>query len=57
MEPQIQYARTSDGVNIARRAIAEDDPSGRGDLFGAAVNMAARITARAEAAKIPTKAG
>ena len=35
------------GLN-AGEPIAEDDPSGRGDLFGTAVNMAARIAAKAE---------
>ena len=35
------------GLN-AGEPIAEDDPGGRGDLFGTAVNMAARIAAKAE---------
>jgi class 3 adenylate cyclase len=39
------------GLN-AGEPIAEDDPGGRGDLFGTAVNMAARIAARAEAGEI-----
>jgi class 3 adenylate cyclase len=34
------------GLN-AGEPIAEDDPSGRGDLFGTAVNMAARIASKA----------
>jgi class 3 adenylate cyclase len=39
------------GLN-AGEPIAEDDPSGRGDLFGTAVNMAARIAAKADAGEI-----
>jgi len=39
------------GLN-AGEPIAEDDPSGRGDLFGTAVNMAARIASKAEAGEI-----
>jgi class 3 adenylate cyclase/pimeloyl-ACP methyl ester carboxylesterase len=39
------------GLN-AGEPIAEDDPSGRGDLFGTAVNIAARIAAKAEAGEI-----
>jgi len=39
------------GLN-AGEPIAEDDPEGRGDLFGTAVNMAARIAAKAEAGEI-----
>jgi class 3 adenylate cyclase len=39
------------GLN-AGEPIAEDDPSGRGDLFGTAVNMAARIAANADAGEI-----
>jgi class 3 adenylate cyclase len=39
------------GLN-AGEPIAEDDPGGRGDLFGTAVNMAARIAAKAEAGEI-----
>ena len=39
------------GLN-AGEPIAEDDPGGRGDLFGTAVNMAARVAARAEAGEI-----
>ncbi|HEY5625831.1 MAG TPA: adenylate/guanylate cyclase domain-containing protein [Dehalococcoidia bacterium] len=39
------------GLN-AGEPIAEDDPEGRGDLFGTAVNMAARIAARAEGGEI-----
>jgi class 3 adenylate cyclase len=41
------------GLN-AGEPIAEDDPGGRGDLFGTAVNMAARIAAKAEAGEILT---
>ena len=39
------------GLN-AGEPIAEDDPEGRSDLFGTAVNMAARIAAKAEAGEI-----
>jgi len=39
------------GLN-AGEPIAEDDPDGRGDLFGTAVNLAARIAARAEGGEI-----
>jgi len=39
------------GLN-AGEPIAEDDPSGRGDLFGTSVNMAARIAAKAEGGEI-----
>jgi class 3 adenylate cyclase/pimeloyl-ACP methyl ester carboxylesterase len=39
------------GLN-AGEPIAEDDPGGRGDLFGTAVNMAARIAAKAAAGEI-----
>ncbi len=39
------------GLN-AGEPIAENDPGGRGDLFGTAVNMAARIAAKAEAGEI-----
>jgi len=39
------------GLN-AGEPIAEDDPSGRGDLFGTAVNMAARIAATADGEEI-----
>ncbi len=42
MEPRIQYAQTKDGVSIAEEA----------DLFGTAVNLAARICAHAEAGQI-----
>ena len=38
----------------AGEPITEDDPGGRGDLFGTAVNMAARIAAKAEAGEILT---
>ena len=36
----------------AGEPIAEDDSGGRGDLFGTAVNMAARIAAKAEGGEI-----
>jgi class 3 adenylate cyclase len=36
----------------AGEPIAEDDPDGRGDLFGTAVIAAARIAARAEGGEI-----
>jgi len=39
------------GLN-AGEPIAEDDPGGRGDLFGTAVNMAARIAGKADAGEI-----
>ena len=39
------------GLN-AGEPIAEDDPGGHGDLFGTAVNMAARIAAKAEGGEI-----
>ncbi len=39
------------GLN-AGEPIAEDDPDGRGDLVGTAVNMAARIAAKAEGGEI-----
>ena len=39
------------GLN-AGEPIAEDDPGGRSDLFGTAVNLAARIAAKADAGEI-----
>jgi class 3 adenylate cyclase len=39
------------GLN-AGEPIAEDDPGGRGDLFGTAVNMAARVASKADAGEI-----
>jgi len=39
------------GLN-AGEPIAEDDPGGRGDLFGTAVNMAARIAAKADGGEV-----
>ncbi len=39
------------GLN-AGEPIAEDDPGGRRDLFGTAVNMAARVAAKADAGEI-----
>ena len=39
------------GLN-AGEPIAEDDPDGRSDLFGTAVNMAARIAAQAEGGEV-----
>ncbi len=50
MEPRIQYAQTKDGVRIGLNAgepIAEDD-----DLYGTAVNLAARIAAQAQVGEI-----
>ncbi len=50
MEPRIQYAQTEDGVSIGLNAgepIAEDE-----DLFGTAVNLAARIAAQAQGGEI-----
>ena len=41
------------GLN-AGEPIAEDDPDGRSDLFGTAVNLAARIAAKAEGGQILT---
>ncbi len=39
------------GLN-AGEPIAEDDPDGRSDLFGTAVNMAARIASKADGGEI-----
>ena len=39
------------GLN-AGEPIAEDDPEGRGDLFGTAVNLAARIAAQAQGGEV-----
>jgi hypothetical protein len=39
------------GLN-AGEPIAEDDPDGRSDLYGTAVNLAARIAAQAEGGEI-----
>ena len=39
------------GLN-AGEPIAEDDPDGRGDLFGTAVNLAARIAGQAQGGEI-----
>ncbi len=50
MEPRIQCAQTADGVRIGLNAgepIVEDE-----DLFGTAVQMAARICAQAEPGQI-----
>ena len=44
MEPRIQYAKTSDGVSIAYATVGEED-----NVFGGAVNIAARISAESEA--------
>ena len=44
------------GLN-AGEPIAEDDPEGRGDLFGSAVNLAARICSRAEGGEILASEG
>jgi len=46
-----QPLRIRIGLN-AGEPIAEDDPGGRADLFGTAVNMAARIAAKAEGGEI-----
>ncbi len=43
MEPRIQYAKTSDGVNIAYATVGSGAPL---------VNMAARIAAKAEGGEI-----
>ncbi|MCH8815246.1 MAG: adenylate/guanylate cyclase domain-containing protein [Chloroflexi bacterium] len=48
---QAALLRIRIGLN-AGEPIAEDDPGGRGDLFGTAVNMAARICAKAEGGEI-----
>jgi len=46
-----EVIRVRIGLN-AGEPIAEDDPDGRADLFGTAVNLAARICAHAEAGQI-----
>jgi class 3 adenylate cyclase len=46
-----EVIRVRIGLN-AGEPIAEDDPDGRSDLFGTAVNLAARICAHAEAGQI-----
>jgi class 3 adenylate cyclase len=46
-----ESVRVRIGLN-AGEPIAEDDPGGRGDLFGTAVNMAARIAGKAEGGEI-----
>jgi len=50
-------ASANEAINVrmglnAGEPIAEDDPGGRGDLFGTAVNLAARIAAKAEGGEI-----
>jgi class 3 adenylate cyclase len=49
--PAPEPIRVRIGLN-AGEPIAEDDPDGRSDLFGTAVNLAARICAHAEAGQI-----
>jgi len=49
--PAPEPIRVRVGLN-AGEPIAEDDPDGRSDLFGTAVNLAARICAHAEAGQI-----
>ena len=49
--PTAEPIRVRIGLN-AGEPIAEDDPDGRSDLFGTAVNRAARITARANGGEI-----
>ncbi len=49
--------RTSGGIRVhiglnAGEPIAEEDPDGRSDLFGTAVNLAARIAAKAGGGEI-----
>ncbi len=46
-----EVIRVRIGLN-AGEPIAEDDPDGRSDLFGTAVNLAARVCAHAEAGQI-----
>jgi len=50
-ESAAEPIRVRIGLN-AGEPIAEDDPGGRSDLFGTAVNMAARIAAQADAGEI-----
>lgn len=50
-ESASEAIRVRVGLN-AGEPIAEDDPAGRSDLFGTAVNMAARIAAKADAGEI-----
>jgi len=50
-ESAAEPIRVRVGVN-AGEPIAEDDPGGRSDLFGTAVNMAARIASKADAGEI-----
>jgi class 3 adenylate cyclase len=53
-----EHNQSADEVIIVRiglnagEPIAEDDPGGRGDLFGTSVNMAARIAAKADGGEI-----
>ena len=51
VEGRAEVIRVRIGLN-AGEPIAEDDPDGRGDLFGTAVNEAARITAAAKGGQI-----
>ncbi len=50
-ESAAEAIRVRIGLN-AGEPIAEDDPGGRGDLFGTAVNLAARIAAQADGGEI-----
>jgi len=47
----LEAIRVRIGMN-AGEPVAEDDPDGRGDLFGTAVQLAARICAHAEPGQI-----
>ncbi len=51
VEGRAEVIRVRIGLN-AGEPIAEDDPDGRSDLFGTAVNEAARITATAKGGEI-----
>ena len=50
-QPPVETVRVRIGLN-AGEPIAEDDPDGRGDLFGTAVIRAARIAALAQGGEI-----
>ncbi len=51
LEGRAEPIRVRIGLN-AGEPIAEDDPDGRSDLYGTAVNLAARIAAQAEGGEI-----